>query len=436
MRRPHSGQALVVMLALLASMLGGLVLLFNTGQVVNDKIRLTNAADAAAYSAASWEARSLNYQAYLNRAMVANEVAIAQLVSLRAWSRYVDTLTTNIDRVTRYVPYLGPPMQALERGWDGVDRVLRTALPPLESALSVWNADVLANAQAIAHQQAPLAAADLVPQVLTAYEPRARLSEITRALQVRNGAAWQRLTQRYERGGGDLRRYTRLLMDSRDGFTRARSDDLFDVGIITLARRGGTDLIGEYAWRGLDTLSLHIDYVLDHDEIPLAWGAAEQRRHPVSGSAEHGGSLRRNPSASRRARRALQPSQGYRGIAQIRDVTNPSSQAPRTLTYSVAAHLPRESVSTVDQLLMPWGLPTVEGGSEPVAPQFGAGSLHAISSAEIYFQRPAARADRREEHASLFNPYWQARLVPTGPVERQLTASSRGLTVDPFAVLP
>lgn len=436
MRRPQSGQALVVMLALLASMLGGVILIFNSGQVINDKIRLANAADAAAYSAASWEARSLNYQAYLNRAMVANEVAIAQLVSLRAWSRYVDTLTTNIDRITRYVPYLGPPMQALERGWDGVDRVLGTALPPLEAALSVWNADVLATAQAIAHQQAPLAAADLVPQVLAAYEPRAQLSDVTRALQVRNGAAWQRLTQRYERGGGDLRRYTSLLMDSRDGFTRARSHDLFDVGFITMARRGGTDLIGEYAWRGLDTLSLHIDYVLDHDEIPLAWGAAEQRRHAVSGSGDHGGSLRRNPSASRRARRALQPARGYRGVAQIRDVSNPASQAARTLAYSVAAHLPGDSVGTVDRLLMPWGLPTVEGGSESVAPQFGAGSLHAISSAEVYFQRPAARSDGREEYASLFNPYWQARLVPVGAVERQLSAASRGLKLDPFAVLP
>src|SRR5688500_17411234 len=113
MRRSQSGQALIVLLALVSGMLGGFVLLFNTGQVVNDKIRLTNATDAAAYSAAQWQARSLNYQAYLNRAIVANEVAIAQLVSLRSWSRYVDTLTTKIDRVARYVPYLGPPMRTL-----------------------------------------------------------------------------------------------------------------------------------------------------------------------------------------------------------------------------------------------------------------------------------------------------------------------------------
>jgi hypothetical protein len=439
MRRPHSGQALIAMLALLAVLLGGFVLVFNTGQIVNDKIRLTNAVDAAAYSAAQWQARSLNYQAYLNRAMVANEVAIAQLVSLRSWSKYVETLTTNIDRVARYVPYLGPPMQALERGWDTVDRALSVALPPLEQGLSVWNAEVLANAQGVAHQQAPLAAADLVGQVLQANEPRATLSDATRLLQVRNAAVWQhRFTQRYERGGGDLRRYTQLLADSRDGFSRSRGDDLFDLGIVSLAKRGGTDLIGEYAWRGLDTLSLHFDYFLDHDEVPLGWGAAEQRRNVqlTSRRGEHGGSWRRNPAASRRAMRALRPENGYRGVPQIRDVVNPGSREPRTLVYSVAASLPGDLVRTLDRLLMPRGLATLDGGNESVAPAYADGALHAIASAEVYFQRPADRADRREEFPSLFNPYWQARLVPVSLAERQLTAGFRGLSIDPFALQP
>lgn len=437
MRRLHSGQALIASLALLAGMLGAFVLVFNSGQLVNDKIRLTNAVDAAAFSAAQWQARSLNYQAYLNRAIVANEVAIAQLVSLRSWSRYVDTVTTNADRVARYVPYLGAPIRALERGWDAIDRTLATGLPPLEQALSVWNAEVLANAQGVAHQQAALAAADLATQVLHANEPRAQVAQDARLLQVRNAAVWQhRFTQRYERGGGDLRRFTRLLGDSRDGFTRARRADLFDVGIISLPRRGGTDLVGEYAWRGIDALSLHIDVLFDHDEIPLGWGAAEQQRQAVRGRGEHGGSLSRNPSASRRALRDMRAQQGYRGVPQIRDVVTPGSHAPRPLVYSFAAHLPAEEVRTLDRLLMPQGFATLEGGSEPVAPAYAGGALHAMASAEVHFQRPAARADLREEYPSLFNPYWQARLVPVSATERQLTASFRGLSVDPFAVLP
>src|SRR5690606_12105489 len=109
-------------------MLGRFVLVSNAAHAVHGTTRLTHATRAAAYSAAQWQARSLNYQAYLNRAIVANEVAIAQMVSLRSWSRYVDTVTTNVDRITRYIPYIGPPMRVLEQSWDSVDRVLGSAL--------------------------------------------------------------------------------------------------------------------------------------------------------------------------------------------------------------------------------------------------------------------------------------------------------------------
>jgi hypothetical protein len=436
--RRNSGQALIAMLALLAGMVAGLALLFNSGLVVNDKIRLTNAVDAAAYSAAQWQARALNYQAYLNRAIVANEVAIAQLVSLRSWSRYIETLTTNVDQVARYVPYLGTATRALEQGWDAVDQAISRGFPVVEGALSVWNSQVLARAQSIAHVQAPLAAADTVDQVLTANEPRAELSAITRVFQTRNSALWlNRFTQRYERGGGDLRRFTNLLMESRDGFTRARSRDLFDFGIISMSRRGGTDLIGEYAWRGVDTLSLHFDFLFDHDEVPLGWGAAEQRRHAVTGRADHGGSLRRNPSASRRARRAMRPEQRYQGVPEIRDVTNPASREPRPLVYSVAAKLPAAAVRSMDRLFPGTpGIATPEHGVEPMAPNLSDAALHAVASAEVYFQRPVERADGRQEYPSLFNPYWQVRLVPVSAADRQIAAASRGLSVDPFAVLP
>jgi hypothetical protein len=71
-----------------------------------------------------------------------------------------------------------------------------------------------------------------------------------------------------------------------------------------------------------------------------------------------------------------------------------------------------------------------------VEPQLAGDALHALGSAEVYFQRPAARSDRREEYPSLFNPYWQARLTATTAAERNLTAVARGLAVDPYGVLP
>lgn len=436
MRRSHSGQALVASLALLAGMLGGFVLVFNAGQLVNDKMRLTSATDAAAYSAAQWEARSLNFQAYLNRAMVANEVAIAQLVSLRSWSRYVDTVTTNVDRVARYVPYLNAPIRALERTWDAIDTTIAGTFPSIEATLSWWNTEALSLAQGIAHVGTLGPATDTVRQVLRAWEPRAEVSAATRLLEARSGAAWLRFTERYERGGGDLRRFTRLLGDSRDGFTRSRRGTWFDIGLLSVERRGGTDLIGEYVWRGIDTVSLHIDTFFGDEEVPLGWGAAEQHARPTRSRGNHGGSLSRNPVASRLATRAMQQEDDYRGVPPIRDVSNPDAREVPRLVFSVAAHLPAGEVRTLDRLLMPAGLATLEGSHEPVAPSMAGQGLHALSSAEVYFQRPVDRADGRQEFPNLFNPYWQVRLVPVSASDRQLTASFRGLSVDPFAVLP
>lgn len=437
-RRPHSGQALVVALAFMACLTGALVMVFNAGQVVNDKIKLTNAADAAAYSAALWEARSLNYQAYLNRAIVANEVAVAQLVSLRSWSQYVDRLASNADQVTRYIPPLAGPMRALAQGWGGINTGMQRALPVLETALSQWNTNALTIAQSVAHQQTLIAAADLVQQVATANEPRAQVSTATRLMQARNGDIWlNRFTEKSQRGGGDLRRFSQLLMDSRDGFTRSRRNDLpITLPLLSMPRRGGTDLLGEYTWRGVDTLSLHLNLLFDHVETPLGWGAGEQRRRLVTQRGEHGGSLSRNPRASRLATRGIRVAQTYQGIPEIRDVVSPGKTGPRTLSYSVALQLPATAISTADRLLMPAGLRTLDGDIAGVEPQFAGNALHALGSAEIYFQRPAARRDGRQEHPSLFNPYWQVRLAATSATDRNLTAAANGVGIDPFGVLP
>jgi hypothetical protein len=226
-----------------------------------------------------------------------------------------------------------------------------------------------------------------------------------------------------------------LLMDSRDGFTRSRAASL-SVPLVSVRRRGGTDLLSERSWRSVDSLSVHVDYLIGSTEIPLGWGAAETRRLPVAQRGDHGGSLRSNPAASRRALRALRPRELYRGVPEIRDVVTPARQDDRRLRYSVALQIPREQVLTPDRLLLRSGIDSPDGTRHPVGPVLPSTGLHAQGSAEVYFHRPIARRDRRTEYPSLFNPYWQARLVAVNGLERQLTASSRDLAVDPYGVLP
>lgn len=51
--------------------------IFNIGVVIGEKMKVQDAADAAAYSQAVWEARVLNFIAYTNRAIISHMVTIA-----------------------------------------------------------------------------------------------------------------------------------------------------------------------------------------------------------------------------------------------------------------------------------------------------------------------------------------------------------------------
>jgi hypothetical protein len=72
----------------------------------------------------------------------------------------------------------------------------------------------------------------------------------------------------------------------------------------------------------------------------------------------------------------------------------------------------------------------------PFAPVFARGQLQAAASAQVAFVRPEARRDGRLELPSLFNPYWQARLVPTAATQRATVAAATGTLDNPYLVLP
>ena len=133
MLRRESGQALPLGLALVLFGVFGALVLFNTGQVTTDKTKLVNAADAAAYSGSVWQARALNYQAYTNRAMVANQVSIAQAVTLQSWASYGAITSENIATVLRPIPVANIFASALEQAMT----VAELVLAPLAQGLSL-----------------------------------------------------------------------------------------------------------------------------------------------------------------------------------------------------------------------------------------------------------------------------------------------------------
>ncbi|MGB8693794.1 MAG: pilus assembly protein TadG-related protein [Steroidobacteraceae bacterium] len=433
--RQQAGQALAFLLMVMAALLGGLLFVFDSGQVVAAKVRLLGAADAAAYSAAVWQARSLNFQSYMNRAMVANEIAIAQLVSLQSWSAYMGQVLQKTATVGSVVPTLAAPLQAMARGWNTVDQGLQRALPLLEAAASRWNADVLANAERVAAAQTVIAADDLAQRVAVSNVPAAQTGEGTRALRALNALRWAKQSTSYGRRGDERARLKQVVMDSRDGFSRARGWNL-GIPLLALRKRGGTDLIGYDGWRAMDTLSLRVPALFGSPEQPLAWGANENRRAALASRGEHGGSYRDNPRTASRAVRDLRSTRGYSGLPAFRDLSTAALRANSELRYELELRQLGATIQTSSVALA--GPATVVPGEQekPFVPAYANDYAYALSAARVFFSRPEGRADGARELPSLFNPYWQARLAPITRQQRLVAAAAGRGDVDPYTVLP
>ena len=81
------GQALLFISVTTVVVLLAMLVMFSTGQLAAHRMKLQNTADAASYSGALVQARDLNFSAYMNRAMIANQVAVAQITSMVGWAR-------------------------------------------------------------------------------------------------------------------------------------------------------------------------------------------------------------------------------------------------------------------------------------------------------------------------------------------------------------
>jgi hypothetical protein len=201
-RRPSNGS-----LALILVLCIGIVLLFNTGQVVNKKVELVNAADAAAYSVAIQQARALNYAAYMNRARVANEVAVAQTISLYSWLNQMHT-TSIVIRTTLMlsaIPYIGVVFKALATAFKVAERILkvtRQAFQPVAQAAIIaidkLNMMFAASVQLVIEGVSRLDSYTIAKDVLQRNSPQAQLGTIgTAVLGTQLATAENRLLQRY-----------------------------------------------------------------------------------------------------------------------------------------------------------------------------------------------------------------------------------------------
>lgn len=209
------------------------LLLFNSGMLANAKTRLQNAADAGAYSAGVLQARDHNFSAYTNRSMVANQVAVVQLVSLKS---YLEDAADTHDRLSDPIlateaaiyPYRKPqwdaakamPIQSVNSAFAAAAPVAVAGLDRLIKAHE--------RAQELHHSTTILDMALVANEVVKRNDPNA---EVTNGMfrlgrtnvQITN---WGNSTARHRANdeSGEADRFADVVVsdDSTDRFTRAR----------------------------------------------------------------------------------------------------------------------------------------------------------------------------------------------------------------------
>jgi Putative Flp pilus-assembly TadE/G-like len=473
-RRRQRGQTVLWFLATIAACCCVFALVYNVGQVTNHKEATVNAADAAALSGALVEARMLNFEAYTNRAIIANEVTIAQIVSLDSWLNYDNEILQYIAVYTSPIPYLDDITQSIaqasQTATDVMNPILANAVQPIEYV----NVGLM-GAREAANYAGAVAANDIAGQIAAAnetvfgvtprYDEKTQLDGTIAAAYLLfneiDKAGWAKFTDGYT---DDKRAAAKsVILNSRDPFSTYRGEGelirLLNIGQRALGLNtaytnfqktsGRTTLQNYDNWAAQDSLdatfTINPCVLFDCSYTFFLPGPIGYGRTDANSSGKHGDDLCDVSPSTENCDLALQNFENIywsnpisNGMPNIRDLAegllkdrpcskNNGSDSP-SLAYVAAVEKKADATLTTHRPSMgmdvdvpgPQGSPLMEDNVQ------NKDQLTSISTACTFFLRPdlrdlnnkadvtgggLARADGVHEYASLYNPYWQARLT-------------------------
>lgn len=441
----QKGQSLPMVVAFIAIGTLMAIVLFNNGQLTSEKSHLANTADAAVYSGLVWQARALNFNAYTNRAMVANQVSIAQFVSLRSWTDYGAQTATNIDAIGQFTPF-APITKQVKEAAKAVDMTVGAIAEVAVPVIDTINRTLATSQEAVylaSFASTPKLVKDVVKENDNTYHSDSAYSVVSLG---QNALAWKSFVEKYDDKPG-IERKVKLIHESLDGFSRGRNWDFgyLPIGVVQIAKvvkEGTTELQeddGKYAWLAKDTFSVHIKTWRcswkgcgwKSEELPVGWGgayASEDICDAQSASAPCK-ILSTNRRAENQADWTLEKINGYNGVNPYHDITDQADKDPR-VQLKVEVYINDTDVRTSSKIE---GLGSAEY-PDNATKKLGLGKgmfradeqnvkrqMASISVGEVYFERPEElyRDNRRvKEYGNLFNPYWHVRLIETPKVEQ------------------
>ena len=437
------GQASVFVIIVAAILVIAALLVYNSGRAVATRIHLQNAADSAAYSGAVELARAYNFAAYSNRAMVANQVAIAQMVGLASWSRYyclvyaeadcgnftnfgtwdeITTVTDLFEGFNSATEIVQPIYQPLT---DTLFGILNDATGPIVTVLNGINTTLSLASQAYyaaAYLDLAGAAVDtgVVHRVLVDTDPKASLATVATGLGQTAAAGvttaslgeifdfikqYKPLDYSTNQNADPNNRFHNVVMASRDQFSSSRSSleiAPFVVGVWSLGDCFGDGFGGVV----VSSLGYHGSTVLSSDN--KTWNANDTSPFLAAGVcviivdvgpvpvpvpipvivpvAPSYGQANVTANAANKNTYTLTSSE-YSGLLSYIDVKNLQKQDYNAPDFTIFAVRNQNSIATTQQLEAVGKTP-IAGGNLATPDAEAQGVMMVAASSGVYFYRP------------------------------------------------
>lgn len=375
------------MALIVAGMLAAVLLIVDRAEQLQRRAAANQIAEYAAESVAVIAARDLNFKAITNRAILANEVVIGQLLGVYTWYDMARDSSEQIALYSAWIPYVNSVTRSLSQVLQRLRGTMQTGVRGLVMAQQ-GILGMLQQAQWVFHQASWLSSLATAHHVVASNDETLQLHLLNHQTLLDIDGLWFRFQERSAGAAADDD-YVRMVQESQDPFSQRRTYRWFDVGVMHGRKAGGSDikrLQQRIEWQSVDTLSIHQDLLASGSESWLGGssGYFSQRLPNRGRTPGFGESYRYNRRASHRAGR-LGTDMGN-GHTVPRFYRLKDGQSAPQITLVVRSK--PDSIS---------------------APVWGAGR------AEIYFSRPMdwwPRRDHRGESANLHNALWQVRVKP------------------------
>lgn len=421
------GQALVPGM-LLAGVAALMVLrYFHVDQTLGAQVQQTHALDAATYSAALVNARAFNTMAYINRAQVAHQVAMAHLVTLGSWALFGGAQAQQLMAANPPVhlvgmffgPAHGAAYAAAARA-SGLASLAQSngALAQTYHAHHATVHTVLSKTQFAIAQSLEAATQATLRHVLVQNYPGEKPEDFDISIDQTTLPGY--LAR--QPGQGAFRSFVLdtaglyRFLDPRNHTAKnawpvqARCPGLRHE----LRRRGATKLSASGVWESIDTQSFHAlrsnRWIgCYYREYAMGWGWIPTRQVQV-----FDGPHTTDPPEDFSAQdfwRWVKES-GDWDIARGHDNPLANSRAVAGRPNWRAGGLPNylDVAPGVNNAPVRLAVTLRRPGRNGLI-------ITSRSAADTFYARPVLRADHRHEHANLFRPYWQARLA-AHPLQR------------------